>query len=135
MEPLVLGQHMSLAMDTGSVAVLRSLFLGAVEQRQSGHRLGGLTGYAGAFEHLDLPLLIIAGTKDDLAPPASVHPAFERSMASDKTYRAFPQGHIDLIMGRDAPHTIWPLIEAWVKRRAQAEVVPGPQGGAQRRPA
>ena len=119
MEPVVLGQHMSLAMDTGSVAVLRSLFLGAVEQRKSGHRLGGLTGYAGAFEHLDVPLLIIAGTKDDLAPPASVHPAYEFSRSSDKTYRAFPRGHIDLIVGRDAPLTIWPLIEAWMKKRAR----------------
>ncbi|MFT3768068.1 MAG: alpha/beta fold hydrolase [Minicystis sp.] len=120
MEPVVLGQHMSLAMDTGSVAVLRSLFLGAVEQRQSGHRLGGLTGYAGAFEQLDIPLLTIAGTKDDLAPPASVRPAFEFSRSADKTYRAFPRGHIDLVMGRDAPLTIWPLIEAWMKKRARA---------------
>jgi pimeloyl-ACP methyl ester carboxylesterase len=120
MEPVVLGQHMSLAMDTGSVAVLRSLFLGAVEQRRSGHRLGGLTGYAGAFEQLDLPLLIISGTKDDLAPPASVHPAYEFSRSTDKTYRAFPRGHIDLIVGRDAPLTIWPLIEAWMKKRARA---------------
>lgn len=122
MEPVVLGQHMSLAMDTGSVAVLRSLFLGAVEQRQSGHRLGGLTGYAGAFEHLDLPLLVIAGTKDDLAPPASVRPAFDFSISSDKTYRAFPRGHIDLIVGRDAPLTIWPLIEAWMKKRVGQSV-------------
>ena len=120
MEPMVLGQHMSLAMDSGSVAVLRSLFLGAVEQRRSGHRLGGLTGYAGAFEHVDIPLLIIAGTKDDLAPPASVHPAYEFSSSSDKTYRAFPRGHIDLLVGRDAPLTIWPLIEAWMKKRTRA---------------
>jgi pimeloyl-ACP methyl ester carboxylesterase len=122
MEPAVLGQHMSLAMDNGSVAVLRSLFLGMVEQRQNGHRLGGLTGYAGAFEHLDIPLLVIAGTKDDLAPPASVHPAYELSRSSDKTYRAFPRGHIDLVVGRDAPLTIWPLIEAWMKKRARASV-------------
>jgi pimeloyl-ACP methyl ester carboxylesterase len=120
MEPNVLGQHMSLAMDTGSIAVLRSLFLGAAEQRRSGHRLGGLTGYAGAFEKLDLPLLIIAGEKDDLAPPASVHPAYEHSSSSDKTYRTFPRGHIDLVVGRDAPLTIWPLVEAWMKRRARA---------------
>ena len=120
MEPAVLGQHMSLAMDTGSIAVLRSLFLGAVEQRRSGHRLGGLTGYAGAFEELDLPLLIIAGSKDDLAPPASVRPAFEHSRSTDKTYRVFPRGHIDLVVGRDAPLTVWPLIEAWMKKRARA---------------
>jgi alpha-beta hydrolase superfamily lysophospholipase len=120
MEPTVLGQHMSLAMDSGSVVVLKNLFLGGVESRQSGHKLGGLTGYAGAFEGLDVPLLILAGTKDDLAPAASVRPAYELSRARDKTYRAFPQGHIDLIMGRDAPLTIWPLIEAWLQKRAHA---------------
>jgi polyhydroxyalkanoate synthase len=119
MEPVVLGQHMSLAMDEGSLTVLRNLFLGAVESRQSGHRLGGLTGYAGAFEHLDLPLLIIAGTKDDLAPPASVQPAYEHSRSADKEYRAFPRGHIDLIVGREAPLTVWPLLEAWLRKRAR----------------
>ena len=117
MEPLVLGQHMSLAMDSGSIAVLKNLFLDGVESRRSGHRLGGLPGYASAFEALDLPLLVIAGTKDDLAPPASVEPAFEQSRARDKTYRTFPRGHIDLIVGRDAPLTVWPLLEAWMRRR------------------
>jgi pimeloyl-ACP methyl ester carboxylesterase len=120
MEPTVLGQHMSLAMDAGSVVVLKNLFLGGVESRRSGHRLGGLTGYAGAFEKLDMLLLIIAGTKDDLAPPASVLPAYESSRAGDKTYRTFPRGHIDLIVGRDAPLTVWPLIEAWLRQRTRA---------------
>jgi polyhydroxyalkanoate synthase subunit PhaC len=120
MEPVVLGQHMSLAMDSGSLVVLKNLVLGGVESRRTGHRLGGLPGYAGVFERLDVPLLIIAGTKDDLAPPASVQPAYEHSGSRDKTYRAFPQGHIDLIVGRDAPLTIWPLLEAWMRKRKRA---------------
>src|SRR5580704_2342151 len=120
MEPTVLGQHMSLAMDSGSIVVLKSLFLAGVASRQSGHHLGGLTGYAGAFEAVDLPLLIIAGTLDDLAPPASVHPAYEHSRSRDKTYRAFPRGHIDLLVGRDAPLTVWPLLEAWLRRHTRA---------------
>jgi len=119
MEPLVLGQHMSLAMDAGSITVLRNMFLDAVEWRRSGARLGGLSGYAEAFEALDLPLLIIAGTRDDLAPPASVEPAFEKSLSRDKTYRAFPRGHIDLLMGQKAPQTVWPLLEAWLRTRAE----------------
>lgn len=131
MEPLVLGQHMSLAMDSGSVVVLKNLFLSGVEARQRGHRLGGLTSFAGAFEELKLPLLVIAGTKDDLAPPASVLPAYEHSRSPHKEYRAFPRGHIDLVMGRDATLTVWPLIEAWMRRhvraegRSQAERTPG----------
>ncbi|MFO0760510.1 MAG: alpha/beta fold hydrolase [Byssovorax sp.] len=118
MEPEVLAQHMSLAMDSGSITVLRNMFLDAAESRRSGHRLGGLTGYARRFEALDVSLLIIAGTEDDLAPPASVEPAFQQSRSHDKTYRAFPRGHIDLIMGREAPLTIWPLIDSWLRARA-----------------
>ncbi len=120
MEPHVLGQHMSLAMDAGSVAVLRNLFRGGFESRRSGHRLGGLPGFMGAFEGLDLPLLVVSGTADDLAPPESVEPAFALSRSTDKTYRAFPRGHIDLLVGRDAPLTVWPLIEAWIKKRVRA---------------
>ena len=119
LEPEVLSQHMSLAMDAGSITVLRNMFLSAAQQRRTGNRLGGLVGYAHDFEALDVPLLVLAGTKDDLAPPASVLPAFERSSSTDKLYRTFPRGHIDLVVGRDAPHTIWPVIEAWARRRAE----------------
>jgi polyhydroxyalkanoate synthase subunit PhaC len=120
MEPNILAQHMSLAMDAGSITVLRNMFLTAAESRASNHRLGGLTGYASAFEELDLPLLVIAGSKDDLAPPESVVPAFERSRSTNKSYRVFPRGHIDLVVGREAPLSIWPLVEAWLRARVRA---------------
>lgn len=116
MEPQVLAQHMSLAMDRGSITVLRNMFLRAAEWRSSGDRLGGLAD-AEAFEAADIPMLVIAGTRDDLAPPSSVEPAFLRSRSTDKTYRAFPRGHIDLVMGTDATQTIWPLIESWIGTR------------------
>ncbi|MEO5728380.1 MAG: alpha/beta hydrolase, partial [Byssovorax sp.] len=119
MEPAVLAQHMSLAMDSGSIAVLRHMFLDAAEARQRGHRLGSLYGYAGMFEALNLPLLVIAGAQDDLAPPVSVEPAFRLSRAADKTYRVFPCGHIDLVMGRESPSTVWPLLERWLRARAK----------------
>jgi poly[(R)-3-hydroxyalkanoate] polymerase subunit PhaC len=121
LEKRVLGQHMSLAMDIGSLSVMRNMFLRAAEARASGHRLGVLYGYASAFEKLDdLPLLIIAGSKDGLAPPEAVRPAYERSSSSDKTYRVFPRGHIDILVGRDAPVTIWPLVSSWLTERAAA---------------
>jgi polyhydroxyalkanoate synthase len=130
MEPAVLAQHMSLAMDQGSITVLRNMFLEAAEGRRNGHRLGGLRGYAASFESHDLPLLVVAGSKDDLAPPSSVEPAFVRSRARDKTYRVFPRGHIDLIVGRDAPLTIWPLVEAWIRTRVRAAVSVEPQAAS-----
>jgi polyhydroxyalkanoate synthase subunit PhaC len=119
MVPLVLSQHMALAMDNGSITVLRNMFLAAAEARQSGHRLGGLSGFAEEFEAMNVPLLVIAGKNDDLAPPASVEPGYESSRSRDKTYRVFPQGHIDLIMGNDATKTIWPLVEGWIGARAK----------------
>ena len=77
----------------------------------------GMTDYSTAFEILDRPLLVVAGTKDGLAPPASVRPAYDRSRSSDKTYRAFPFGHIDLVVGKEATRTVWPLIRNWLARR------------------
>jgi pimeloyl-ACP methyl ester carboxylesterase len=120
LEPAVLNQAMSLAMDHGSIAVLRKMFRSAVEARDGGHCLGELTGYANEFESLDLPLLVIAGTKDDLAPPASVEPAYSRSRSSDKTYRAFPRGHLDILVGTECIQTIWPLILTWLTKRARS---------------
>lgn len=124
LEPKVLGQHMALAMDTGSISVLRAMFLSSVEAARGGHPMGDLAEYADHFEALDIPLLVVAGTKDDLAPPASVEPAYLRSRSTDKTYRVFPRGHIDLLVGRDGPQTIWPLLLSWlttrVRRRAAA---------------
>jgi len=119
LEPAVLAQHMSLAMDNGSITVLRNMFLDAAAAKQRGHRLGSLYGFAERFEALDVPLLVIAGSKDDLAPPASVKPAYDLSRSLDKTYRTFPRGHLDIVMGRDAPLTIWPLIETWLRTRVR----------------
>lgn len=121
MEPRILSQHMALAMDQGSIAVLRTMFLSAVEARRGGHPMGELGEYADEFESLEVPLLVIAGTEDDLAPPASVHPAFLRSRSSDKTYRAFAHGHIDLLVGRKATTTIWPLLTSWLAHRARRQ--------------
>jgi alpha-beta hydrolase superfamily lysophospholipase len=116
-EPEVLSQHMALAMDSGSVATMRAMFAWANEVRAQRAGGEGLFGYASRFEAIDVPLLIIAGKHDDLAPPASVEPAYELSGSSDKTYRVLPFGHIDMLVGRDAPQLSWPLIEAWLGRR------------------
>lgn len=126
MEPTVLGQHMSLAMDAGSITVMRNMFLAAAESRATGHRFGGFKGLTDSFEALDVPLLVIAGAKDDLAPPPSVEPAFARSSSNDKTYRVFDQGHIDLIVGRAATSTVWPCVAEWLEARAFRSRRPSP---------
>jgi polyhydroxyalkanoate synthase subunit PhaC len=114
LEPHVLEQHLRLAFDRAGIAELRNMFEWAAQKR-----FGGPTrDYVERFEAMDLPLLVIAGQNDDLAPPASVRPGYERSRSKDKTYRTAPLGHIDLLVGRDAPLVTWPLVASWIDRRA-----------------
>jgi polyhydroxyalkanoate synthase subunit PhaC len=113
LEPHVLDQHLRLAFDRAGISELRHMFEWGAQRR-----FGGPThDYVERFEALDLPLLIVAGNNDDLAPPASVRPAYERSRSKDKTYRTIPLGHIDLLVGRDAPLSTWPLVSNWIDKR------------------
>lgn len=124
LEPEVLAQHMALAMDRGSIGTMRAMFSWALEARRRKAGDDGLFGYGARFEALDLPLLVIAGRHDDLAPPASVKPAFDLSRSSDKKYRELPFGHIDLLVGRDAPQLTWAVVESWISKRARARMQP-----------
>jgi len=119
-EPEVLEQHMGLAMDRGSIATMRAMFSWAREIRARKQEDDGLFGYAARFEALDIPLLVVAGSYDDLAPPASVRPAYDRSRSSDRSYRELPFGHVDMLIGREAPQLTWPLLESWLKKRVRA---------------
>lgn len=111
----VLDEYLRRAFDWTNVAIALDILRAGRDGKL--RSVDGRTDYGAAFEHLDRPLLVIAGTHDSLAPPPSVRPAFERSRSSDKSYRAFPLGHIDLIVGRQAPLTVWPLIQTWLARR------------------
>lgn len=112
-EPDILDEHLRLAFDRAGLAEVIDMFEWANE-RQFG---GSDSDYAPRFEALDLPLLVVAGVHDDLAPPASVRPGFTASRSRDKTYRAVKAGHIDLLIGRDAPKTTWPIVGDWLGER------------------
>jgi polyhydroxyalkanoate synthase len=112
-EPDVLEQHLRLAFDRAALAEMVDLFDWASQRRFGGRE----SDYVERFEQMDLPLLVIAGANDDLAPPPSVRPAFLRSRSKDKTYRALPLGHIDLLVGRDAPKSTWSLVTDWLTKR------------------
>ena len=115
MEPQVLNEHLRMAFDRAGLAELAELFDWAAQKRFGGRD----NDYGARFEKLDLPLLVVAGTHDDLAPPEGVHPAFAKSTSTDKTYRALPLGHIDLLVGRDAPKTSWTLLSEWLSPRVR----------------
>jgi polyhydroxyalkanoate synthase len=116
LEPHVLDQHLRLAFDRAGIQELRSMFEWGTQKRFGGHT----QDYVERFEAMDLPLLVLAGINDDLAPPASVRPAFERSRSRDKTYKTVPLGHIDILVGRDAPFSSWPLVANWMEKRSNA---------------
>ncbi len=113
LEPHVLEQHLRMAFDRAALAEMVDMFDWAVQRRFG----GAGSDYVERFEAMDLPLLVVAGANDDLAPPASVRPGFLRSAAKDKTYRVLPLGHIDLLVGRDAPLMTWSLVTKWLARR------------------
>ncbi len=114
LEPHVLEQHLRLAFDRAGMAELRNMFEWATARRFGGPG----RDYVERFEAMNRPLLVVSGANDDLAPPVGVRPAFERSRSTDKTYRTVPHGHIDLLVGRDAPATTWPLVAHWLLERA-----------------
>ena len=114
MEPQVLTEHLRMAFDRAGLAELAELFEWAAQKR-----FGGDKDYGERFEKLDLPLLVVAGTHDDLAPPAGVQPGYARSQSSDKTYRTLPLGHIDLLVGREAQKTAWPMLAQWITARVR----------------
>jgi polyhydroxyalkanoate synthase len=115
LEPHVLEEHLRLAFDRAGVGEMLDMFEWASDKRF----FGVASDYGERFERLDVPLLVVAGSSDDLAPPASVRPAFSRSRSSDKRYEIVPLGHIDLLVGRDAPLITWPLVSRWIAERAE----------------
>lgn len=117
MEADIYAQHMALAMDRASIEVMTHMFRTAAERRLRRCDDGGIGGFEGMFESLDLPLLVVAGKRDDLAPPKAVEPAYRRSRSTDKAYRLFDAGHIDMLVGKNAPRTTWPALEGWLASR------------------
>ena len=114
----ILEEYLGRTFDRSTLNVVLDIFRGG---RRGGFKsVDGMIDYSAAFEILDRPLLVIAGTEDMVAPPESVKPAYDRSRSSDKTYRAFPFGHIDIVVGKEATRTVWPLIGSWLARRAEA---------------
>jgi polyhydroxyalkanoate synthase len=114
LEPEIFEEHLRLAFDRGSIVELVSMFSWAADRKFGGSE----SDFVERFEKMDIPLLVVAGANDDLAPPASVRPAYARSASRDKTYRAVPLGHIDLLVGRDAPKLTWEVVTRWLTKRA-----------------
>ena len=116
LEPALLDEYLRLAFDHATLGELATTVASGTAGRFTS--LDGTLDYAATWESADLPTLILAGTRDLLAPVDSVSPAYTRSASRDRTFHTVPLGHADIILGREAPRLVWPLVDAWLARRA-----------------
>lgn len=85
----------------------------------------GTCDYAALWSGCRTPALVIAGDEDDLADAEQdVKPAYAAAGSPDRTFRVFgraqdgrPFGHVDLLIGREAPSRVWSTIADWLDRR------------------
>lgn len=87
--------------------------------------LGEPLSYAEAFREVEVPLLVVAGDHDRLAPPADARACLLGSGSTDRQMVVFDAfhhqvhwGHVDLILGRKAPEEVWPRIATWLSTRS-----------------
>lgn len=82
--------------------------------------------YQASMRALRVPILLVGGSKDMMAPPGCMRAAAEQIRCEDKTLLLFGKaygsrveyGHGDLILGTEAPNEIYPAIDAWLRARA-----------------
>ena len=74
---------------------------------------------------LRIPVLLIGGEKDGVAPPNALRATYRAIQSKDRTRRIFGShpkdsaayGHYDLILGKKAKEEVFPLIARWLKQR------------------
>ena len=83
----------------------------------------GKRDYGASWAASGLPVLVIGADRDLLAHPfRDVKPAYDTATAIDRTFRCFGSkgesvGHVDLLIGKRAPTTVWPAISNWLAER------------------
>ena len=87
----------------------------------------GRVDYRAALAHVTTPLLVVAGSLDQLATPSAVHRVLDHLPAAATSYLEFGRahghsidyGHLDLILGRAAPREVFPAITGWLDAHAR----------------
>lgn len=94
-------------------------------------RVGEFVSAKGDFNYrkklakVRIPVLLIGGEKDYLAPPKALRTTHRGLGSKDRTLRIFGSrskdpikyGHFDLILGKKAREEVFPVIGKWLKRR------------------
>jgi pimeloyl-ACP methyl ester carboxylesterase len=82
--------------------------------------------YRARLQGVSVPVLVLGGTRDGLAPPRAIRAQAALLGAKDKTLMLFGKengdrleyGHGDLLFGMGAPSEVYPRIVAWLAERA-----------------
>jgi alpha-beta hydrolase superfamily lysophospholipase len=120
-EPEILRPYLAAGFDREAAGIVRDL--ARWSRRRSFDRAPGRECVRERLRSFPAPILFIAGAQDRLVPPSSVRPGFEGTGAPRKAWRVYGcrghrgrYGHVDLILGRHAPHEVWPDVVSFLGR-------------------
>ena len=82
-----------------------------------------LFSFGDHLERIRVPMLVIAGGRDRLTPPADLERLVQRLGCTDKTFWVaghasglkHEDSHVDLVLGRHAPDEVYPVVTAWLE--------------------
>ena len=85
----------------------------------------GTFSYRKNLSRVRLPILLIGGEKDPLAPQAALRTVHRSVGSQDRTVRIFgprskdsaAYGHFDLVLGKKAKEEVFPVIAKWLRLR------------------
>jgi pimeloyl-ACP methyl ester carboxylesterase len=100
-------------------------------ESHDGEYLGTREGESAA--RIRVPLFLIAGSHDLLAPPGAVEVLRERVGSEDVSFEVMGKeqgcmvdyGHGDLVIGQHAPDEVFPRVRDWIANRAATEMGDG----------
>lgn len=85
--------------------------------------LDGETDYLEGLGRVEVPMLVVAGKIDGIAPPWNVRPAFDRLAAQEKRWLVLGEAngmrgdynHMDMLLSEHAQKDLYPRIAAWLE--------------------
>ncbi|MBU1669916.1 MAG: lysophospholipase [Actinobacteria bacterium] len=85
------------------------------EMAAAGPHVGRPHNFTEGVSEIHLPVLFVAGDLDPVNFKVLHEKGHEVVSSEVKEYRCFPDfSHIDLLVGREAPHTVYPFVADWL---------------------
>jgi polyhydroxyalkanoate synthase subunit PhaC len=92
-------------------------------------------GRALSVTDISVPVLVIAGANDAIAPVAAVKVVMPLLTGSpDARFEIVPGGHLGLLTGRQARTSTWPVTDAWMDQWTDDAAPPAPAAPTRRTP-